>query len=97
MYQVKFAGGKVTELTANVIAESMYAQCNADGNEYLLLDVLVDYQKDDKAISLSDQQITVQGKPVTCMTTAGWQICYQWKDGSTSLEEFSELKESHPA
>ena len=30
MYQVEFARGKVTELTTNVIAESMYAQCNAD-------------------------------------------------------------------
>ena len=30
-YQVEFAGGKVTELTANTIAESMYTQCDADG------------------------------------------------------------------
>ena len=42
-YQVEFAGGEVTALTANVIAESMYSQCNAERNEYLLLDVLVDY------------------------------------------------------
>ena len=34
-YQVEFAGGKVTESMANVIAESMYAQCDADRNEYL--------------------------------------------------------------
>ena len=33
-FQVEFTGGKVTELTANVIAESMYAQCHADRNEY---------------------------------------------------------------
>ena len=42
MYQVEFAGGKVPELTANVIAESMYVQWDADGNEHLLLDLLVD-------------------------------------------------------
>ena len=42
-YQVEFAGGKVTELSINVIAESMYTQCNLDGNEYLLIDVLVNY------------------------------------------------------
>ena len=42
-FQVEFAGGKVIELTTNVIAESMYIQCNADRDEYLLLDVLVDY------------------------------------------------------
>ena len=44
-YQVEFSGGKVTELTTIVIAESMYSQSNVEGNEYLLLDVLVDYQK----------------------------------------------------
>ena len=32
MYQVEFADGEVTELTVNTIAESMYTQCNADGN-----------------------------------------------------------------
>ena len=31
--QIKFTGGKVTELTANKIAMPMYAQCDAEGNE----------------------------------------------------------------
>ena len=53
MYQVEFAEDKVTELATNVIAESMYTQCDADGNEYLLLDMLADYCKDNKAISLT--------------------------------------------
>ena len=30
MYQVEFNGGQVTELTTNVIAESMYTQCNTE-------------------------------------------------------------------
>ena len=37
----------------------------------------------------------MQGRPLTCKTTAGWKICCQWKDGSTSWEILSELKESH--
>ena len=65
------------ELNTNVITESMYAWCDADGNEYLILDALVDYHKDNKVISLSDQQTTVQGRSVTFKTTAGWQICCQ--------------------
>ena len=84
MYQVEFAGGEVTESTANVITESIYAQWDVEGNEYLLLDSLVDSCKDNKAISLSDQQISIQGRPVTHKTTVDWQICCQWKDGSTS-------------
>ena len=75
MYQVEFAGGKVTELTANIIAELMYTQCDAGENEYLLL--LVGYCKDNKAIPLADQQTSIQGTPVTFTTTAGWQICWQ--------------------
>ena len=90
LYQVEFKGGKVTELTVNVFADSMYAQCDADRNEYLLLDVLVDYCKNNKAIDNS------WGRPVTQKTTAGWQLCCQWKDGSTSWKKLSELKESHP-
>ena len=85
VYQGEFAGGKVTELTTNVISESMYAQGNADGNEYLLLDVLVDHRKDNKAISLRDQQTSICGRPVTHKINADWQICCQWKDSSTSF------------
>ena len=77
MYQVEFAGGKVTELTTNIIAESMYTQCDADRNEYLLLEALVDYHKDIKAISLTEQQTSIQGRPVTHNTPAGWQISCQ--------------------
>ena len=29
-------------------------------------------------------------------STVGWQLCCQWKDGSTSLENLADLKESHP-
>ena len=96
MYQVEFAGGKVTKLTTNVIAESMYAKCDADRNEYLLQDVLDDYHKDNKAVSQTEQQTSIWGRPVNHKTTAGWQICCQLKDGPTSWEQLSEVKKSHP-
>ena len=43
MHQVKFAGSQVKELALNITAESKYAQCDVGQNEYLLLEVLVDY------------------------------------------------------
>ena len=75
--QVEFTGGKDTELTANVIEESVYAQGHSEGNEYLLLQMLLDNEKENKAISLSDHQITIRGRPVTRKTTVDWQICCQ--------------------
>ena len=56
MYQVEFAGDEVTELTSNIIAESMCAQCDADGNVYLLLDNLFDYSNYNRAIYLTEWQ-----------------------------------------
>ena len=40
-YTVEFEVGEVTELTANLIAESMYVQCDPDGNQYVDLRVPV--------------------------------------------------------
>ena len=55
MYQVEFAWCKVIELTSNIIAESMCTQCDAYGNEYLLLDLLLYYCKDNKEISVAEK------------------------------------------
>ena len=52
------------------MAEWMHTQCDIDGNDYSFLDLLVDYHKDSKAISLTEQQIIIQGRPVTCQFTS---------------------------
>jgi hypothetical protein len=52
-YTVTFDDGDVTDLTANLIAESMYAQCAFTGNQYVLLDSLTDHQRLDTALRLS--------------------------------------------
>lgn len=97
IYEVEFDDGEVTELAANVIAETMWAQCDPDGNQYVLLKYLVDHRKNDNALSLSDQDcVDRNGRAYKRRSTAGWQICCEWKDGSTSWEKLSDLKESHP-
>ena len=95
-YDVEFEDGEETELTANVIAERMYAQCDGNGNDLLLLDSFVDYRKSERAMSLQDQQLTVNGKACMKRSTAGWEICVLWKDESTTWEKLSDLKECYP-
>ena len=96
-YLVEFEDGDVTELTANSIAENMYSQCDIDGNQYLLLDTFVDFRKTNKAISLDMQKWTDKtGRVRQTKSTIGWQLCCQWRDGSTSWQDLSLLKESHP-
>jgi hypothetical protein len=38
-----FDDGDQTELTANMIAESLYLQCDPNGNQYVLLEQIVDH------------------------------------------------------
>jgi hypothetical protein len=43
-YIVDFNEGDQTKLTVNLIAESLFSQCDPDGNQYVLLDEIVDHQ-----------------------------------------------------
>lgn len=95
-YIVQFADGHEAELAANVIATHMFAQCDPDGNQYLLLDSIVDYRRSTTALTHADQKTTRQGRVYYRRSTAGWQLCCQWKDGSTSWQKLADLKESHP-
>jgi hypothetical protein len=96
-YIDNFDDGDQTELTANMIAESLYSQCDPNGNQYVLLEEIVDHQPLPTSIRLSDQRnVHANEKIYLKRSTIGWQLCCQWKDGSTSWENLANLKESHP-
>ena len=96
-YVIEFDDGQKAELAANVIAQNMYAQCDADGNNYLLLESIVDHRRSTTALTYQDQIIKKEnGRTYMRKSTAGWQLCVEWKDGSTSWQRLSDLKESHP-
>ena len=55
------SGGEITELAVNIIAESMNAQCDVNGNEYLLSEALTNQRKNGSALSVEDKKIVVKG------------------------------------
>ena len=72
------------------------SQCDIEGNQYRLMDQIVDHRKDGQAVSKDNQEITLNGKTNKQKTTRGWQLCIEWKDKSTSWERLSDMKESYP-
>ena len=54
-YVVKFDSGEVTELTTNVISQSMYIMCDKDGYQVLLFDAIVDHKRDETAMTKAYQ------------------------------------------
>ena len=57
-YEVEFPGGE--ELATNIIAESMNAQCDVNGNEYLLLEAFIDHRKNGSSLSVEDQKVVIK-------------------------------------
>ncbi|KAG7370183.1 reverse transcriptase RNA-dependent DNA polymerase [Nitzschia inconspicua] len=96
MYVVTFPDGREAEYSANVIAENMLSMCDPEGNQYILLKHITDHRKDDTAISKENGFVWVRGRKCPRKTTKGWQLCVEWKDGTTSWEPLSALKESNP-
>jgi hypothetical protein len=95
-YVVEFPDGEVTEYTANVIAEGMIAQCDADGNDVKLLEAIIDHKSDGNAVKDADRYFYNRGRQYPKKTTAGWKLCVQWKGGLTTWETMADLKESYP-
>ena len=60
------------------------------------MDSIVDYKKTEGAVSMADKFIIRNGRQHVRKTTKGWKLCIQWKDGSTSWENLTAMKESYP-
>ena len=95
-YTAQLIAREVNELTANIIAQSMYAQCDPDRNQYLFLDEIINFCKTDTALFIEDQKIVVKGRASMSRSTVGWKVCCQCKYGLTSWEILKDPKESHP-
>ena len=95
-YIVEFPDGSESEYAANVIAENMWAQCDLEGRQHLLMDSIMDYRSDDSAVKDEDRFVEVNGRKHHKLTTQGWELLVLWKDGTQSWERLADLKESNP-
>ena len=95
-YQVTFGDGSYADYSANVLTENLLSQVDDDGKSTALLSGIVGHRKNPEAIDLKDgwyDQGTVRKRKVT---TKGWDLKVEWKDGTTSWIPLKLLKESNP-
>jgi hypothetical protein len=96
IYKVEFSDEQLLEYTANVTADNLYSQVNEEGHHQITLDEIVDHKSDKSAVLPDDGYVTLNGRRHRRITTKGWKLCVQWKDGSTSWEPLSDMKEAYP-
>ena len=96
-YEIEFTDSTNEKHQANIISENMFAQINSEGNQYLLFQEITDHKRDNSAIPISDGKISsANGQSKPKITTRGWFLLVQWRDGSTSWEKLKDLKASNP-
>ena len=96
LHEVEFADGTRDKVTANIIAENMYAQIDDHGNQYALLSEIQDHKKDGTALTEEDSWDYRGANKTRKQTTKGWQLLVAWKDGSSSWVKLKDVKDSNP-
>ena len=96
-YEVEFPDGSTDAFTANLIAENILSQVDAEGKSYAIISEIVDHRKNGDALSKDDaMKNTRSGGSTMRHTTKGWALQVEWKDGTTSWVPLKDLKESNP-
>ena len=71
-YEAEFTDGSREIYMANLIAENMYSQVDEEGQQYTLLNEIIDHKSDGKALSKDDGfYLDCYGKQQTRMITQG--------------------------
>jgi hypothetical protein len=97
LYEVEFPDCSTEAIAANLIAENMLSQVDDEGRSYSVLSKIVDHRTNGHAISKDDGFVEDRyGKRHPRITTRGWDLQVEWRDGSTTWVPLSELKESNP-
>ena len=97
LYEVEFPDGSTEAVTANLIAENLFAQVDAEGRSYSVIKDIVDHRKNGHALSKDDGYITTNsGNRKPKRTTRGWDLLCELGDATTAWIPLKDLKESMP-
>ena len=82
-YEIEYADGNTSVLTANIIAENLMVQVDDHGNRHLLIEEIEDHRINEEAIPMYQGNYkTNSGFNRKIRTTKGCELYVRWKDGS---------------
>lgn len=78
VYEVQYLNGTIESVSANIIAENLLSQADADGHLHLMLNEIIDHRCNQDAIAKDDTFFTTNnGVKRRKITTKGWELCVQ--------------------
>ena len=97
MYEVEYLDGERASLSANHIAEILFVQVDNEGNRQVLMKEIINYHTNGQEVKHQDAFITTKTSTKRSReTTKGWEILFEWKDGSANCVALKDVKESYP-
>ena len=96
-YEVEFEDGNYAEYSANVLAENLYNHIDDNGLSHSILSSIVDHEVDwNIALKKEDSHTSESNRRRRKVTTKGWKLKVEWKDGTCSWIPLNIIKESNP-
>ena len=97
LYDVQFPDGAIKPYSANITAENMLDQVDADGYHRQSLEGILSHSKDKRAVDKKNQWIvSKRGRRSMRQTTVGWKFRVKWKDGTVTSLPLKDPKELNP-
>ena len=97
VYEVEMPDGTYADYHANNLLENILNMVDDNGHTELIIDEILDHRSTHDAIPSSQGWFrTKEGSKKRVITTKGWDIKVQWKDGSTNWVPLRDIKESNP-
>jgi hypothetical protein len=97
LYEVEYIDGHRAALSANIIAENLFAQVDQEGHRQLNFSEIIGHRNDGTQIQEgSEHIISRNGVKRRMETTKGWEINIAWRDGSTTWNALKDVKDSYP-
>ena len=90
--------GKVTDVyMANLIAKNVYSQVMDDRTEMVILEDIIDHQRDSKAVTKDNMYVQSYNSTLRKrQTTQGWKLLVCCRDGTTAWVPLHNIKDSNP-
>jgi hypothetical protein len=85
VFEVEYLDGRTMTMSANTIAECMFAQVDHEDGRLLLLDEIIDHRSTKDAFKQADAFLNApNGRSRRRQTPQGWELLMKWKDSSVA-------------
>jgi len=96
VYEIEFEDGRVESYFANQIVECILDDREVNANLTHHINDFVDHRKDSKALSNTEDYLTIRGTKVPKRTTKGWHLCAELSNGKTEWMRLNIAKDASP-